>query len=523
MSLPWGQPHGPLSYGPRSIVAELALLKSTQVRRTAARAAVALGGAFLGALAPLAAAALAANGPLGAAQEPLPTARCVAPQVGSDPADPPAQAPPYSTYGDDRLAALIEEGLASNPQVQAAWSAWQASRHRVPQATARPDPTLMLTQHVRPPETRVGPQIAMLSLSQRFPGFGKLDLRGRVASSASVEQEELHQARRAEVARSIKRAWYDLAFVDRALAINRESEELLERYESLARARYAQGFGLQADVVRMQAEYTRALGRRDDLERRRIDVEATLNALLARPAGTPHETVEFAALPPPPTDAEADALAATGRRARPEIRAAARRIESREHAVALARRSRWPDFNVGVVWGALLGRGDPAGRAAPPPDNGQDVLSLTAGVNLPVFGQRHDASVHEAGESVAQACAMYEGAVDEMERAVRSILSSIRSTERQLGLFEDALLPQTEQALYSTEAAYSTGTAGVLDLLDGERRLLDVRLGLARIRTDYMKALADLERAVGSPVAPVAEGDAPPGRADVPPGGGDVP
>ena len=84
---------------------------------------------------------------------------------------------------------------------------------------------------------------------------------------------------------------------------------------------------------------------------------------------------------------------------------------------------------------------------------------------------------------------------------MRSTLSRMRSTERQLALFEDALLPQTEQALYSTEAAYSTGTAGVIDLLDGERKLLDVRLGLARLETDYMKALADLERAVGSPVA----------------------
>ena len=495
------------------------MLKSKQARRTAAWAAVAFGGVLLGALAPSATAVAAVGAvagaggvvprPFGVVQAPLRVDRCLAPQIGVEPAEQSGQSAPYATYatyGDERLAALVEEGLASNPQVQAAWSAWQASRHRVPQATARPDPMLMLTQHVRPPETRVGPQIAMLSLSQRFPGFGKLDLRGRVASSASVVQEELHQARRGEVVRSIKRAWHDLAFVDRMLAINQESEELLERYEGLARARYAQGFGLQADVIRMQAEYTRALGRRDDLERQRIDVEATLNALLARPAGTPHETVDLAPLPPAPADA--DALAATGLRDRPEVRAAAQRIESREHAVALARRQRWPDFNVGVVWGALLGRGDPAGRAMPPPDNGQDVFSLTAGLNLPVFGQHYDAGVREAAESVAQACAMYEDAVSEMERSIRSILSSIRSTERQIGLFEDALLPQTEQALYSTEAAYSTGTAGVLDLLDGERRLLDVRLGLARLRTDYMKALADLERAVGSPIG---ESNAPSG------------
>lgn len=447
------------------------------------------------------------------AQQPASATLCRVQRVGGEPAageaDLLSPPPAYASYGDERLAALIEEGLARNPQVRAAWSAWQTSRHRVAQATSRPDPMLMLTQHVQPPETRVGPQIAMLSVRQRLPGFGKLGLRGRVAASAAVEQGELHQARRADLVRLVKGAWYDLEFVDRALAINRESEALLERYEAVARARYAQGFGLQADVVRMQAEYTRALSRRDDLERQRIDAEATLNSLLARPGGEAYDVVEPIRLPPAPADA--DSLAAAGVRARPEVRAALRRVETREHAAALARRARWPDFDVGVAWGTLLGRDDPAGRAMPPPDNGRDVFSVTAGINLPVFGERYEAGVREASESLAQACAQYEGAVNELERAVRSTLSKILSVKRQLALFEDALLPQTEQALHSTEAAYSTGTAGALDLLDGERRLQDVRLGLARLATEYMKALADLERAVGAAVVgrdASSEGDA---------------
>ena len=61
-------------------------------------------------------------------------------------------------------------------------------------------------------------------------------------------------------------------------------------------------------------------------------------------------------------------------------------------------------------------------------------------------------------------------------------------------------MPQAEQALLSTEAAYSTGGANVLDLLDGQRLLLDVRLGLARLHADYLVTLADLERATGSAI-----------------------
>ena len=86
-----------------------------------------------------------------------------------------------------------------------------------------------------------------------------------------------------------------------------------------------------------------------------------------------------------------------------------------------------------------------------------------------------------------------------MEASVRAIGFSIETSERQISLFENTLLPQADQALRSTEAAYSTGSLGVLDLLDSERVLLDVRLGLAKLNSDYMKSLAEMERAIGAP------------------------
>ena len=75
----------------------------------------------------------------------------------------------------------------------------------------------------------------------------------------------------------------------------------------------------------------------------------------------------------------------------------------------------------------------------------------------------------------------------------------IGTLKDQIALFEKTLVPQAELALRSTEAAYSTGTLGVLDLLDSERTLLDVRLGLAQLDSDYMKSLAEMERAIGAP------------------------
>ena len=87
---------------------------------------------------------------------------------------------------------------------------------------------------------------------------------------------------------------------------------------------------------------------------------------------------------------------------------------------------------------------------------------------------------------------------NEMEFSIRDQVIRLETLQEQVDLFENALIPQAEEALRSTEAAYETGQLGVLDLLDSERVLLDVRLINARYYSDHLTALADLERALGT-------------------------
>ena len=203
---------------------------------------------------------------------------------------------------------------------------------------------------------------------------------------------------------------------------------------------------------------------------------------------------------PPAVRLDDAALAAAGRTERPEVRAALRGIEHREAELELARRSHWPDFSVGAAWGNVLGRRDLLGVAMPPGGDGKDVYSVMVGVNLPLFRTKYAAGVREAAERAEAARAAHDAALNDTERAIRTTTFRLRAIERQLTLFERTLLPQAEQAQSSTEAAYAGGDADALDLLDGQRLLLDVRLGLAQLRTDYYKALADLERVAGTAV-----------------------
>ena len=402
----------------------------------------------------------------------------------------------YATHGDPVLAALVEESLLRNPQLRRARLDYQAERYRIAQVTALPDPTLGMTWHARTPETRTGPQTKSLSISQKLPWPGKLSDQGRIAAAQAEARNEAASARASEVVRNVKLAYYDLGYLDRALAVIEEEVQLLRHYESLSQARYAQGIGPQQAAVRLQVEITRVLNRRQDLLRQRLEVIATLNALRDSPTETP---IASSSGDPPEVRIDGARLRAIGRSRRPEVKAARLLIESDRNRVRLARRRYWPDIVVGASWGEVAGRRDSAGRSTPPPDNGKDVYSLTVGVNVPIYRARYDAALEEANVRLAGARANHRNTVVEVDLAVRTAELRLTLVDEQMALFETALLPQAEQALSLAETAYSTGTAELIDLLDSEQVLIEVRLGLARLKSGYMKALAEMEWAIGSP------------------------
>jgi outer membrane protein TolC len=365
----------------------------------------------------------------------------------------------------------------------------------MPQVSALPDPVLSITQYLRTPETRVGPQTTMFSLAQKFPWFGKLSDREKIAAKEAAVMREQYEARKAETIRQVKAAYYSLAYLDRSVALTKEDLSLLEHYETLAQARYSQGVGLQQAVVKLQAEITRDRNRLDELKIQRVSVEATLNRLVDRPAQSPIGRVELTERPK--IEIEYDRLFGVGRTHRPEVIGALLRVEKDEKRIQLAKRDYWPDFTLGASFVNVLGRRDLAGSMNPPDQNGKNVWAVTGSVNIPIYRRKYDAAVQEATEDKIASREGYRDVVNSVESAVRTVGFEIETTEDQIALFKETLLPQAEQALRSSEAAYSTGTLGVLDLLDSERVLLNVRLGLAQLRTDYMKSLADMERAIG--------------------------
>lgn len=402
----------------------------------------------------------------------------------------------FCANDDERLQALIGEALDRNPGVQQMLARYRAARQRLPQVSALPDPMLATINYIRTPETRVGSQTNGVTLSQVFPWFGTLSLREQVAAKEAAIAREQYESTKDDVIQRLKTAYYSLAFIDLAIEINQEERQLLEHYEKLAQARYQQGVGLQQAVVKLQAEITRIENRLEALRARRVDAEAVINTLRNEPPAAPIAKVSLPPVPQAPI--EYDRLYEIGRRNRPEVLATLLGIERDEKRIELAQKDYWPTFTAGGSFVNVDAR--PLMAGAPPiPQNGKNIFSANVALTLPVHRAKYDAAVAEATELKIASQHNYRSTVNSIEAAIRETGFRIETLRDQIRLFNSTLIPQAQQALQSSESAYSTGQISVLDLLDSERVLLDVRLGLAQYIGEYMKSLADMERAIGAP------------------------
>ncbi len=381
-----------------------------------------------------------------------------------------------------------------SPGLEAAYQRWQAARERVPQAEALPDPRLSYRYYIEEVETRVGPQQQAVGLSQSFPWFGKLRLRGEVASEEAEAARQRFEAARLKLAHEVTAAYADYHYLGRALGVVERTRELMRQLEQVARTRYRSAAVSHAEVIRAQVELGKLEDRLRELEALRPAAVARLNAAIGRPAGEPLPWPEGVPQAAPAAD-EAQLLSLL-REANPELAAMAHLIAREERAVKLAGRDFYPDFTFGLDY---IDTG-PA-RMGSPSDSGKDPVIAMVSINLPIWRGKYRAAEREARARRRAAALALQDRQNALGAAARMALFEYRDAERKIDLYRDTLVPKARQSLRATETAFRGGAASFFDLVDAERALLEFELAYERALADRVRRLAELEMLVGRSLA----------------------
>ncbi|MCK5802652.1 MAG: TolC family protein, partial [Lentisphaeria bacterium] len=379
---------------------------------------------------------------------------------------------------------------ANNAGLQAAHSDWRAAMERIPQVTALPDPKLSYTHYLQEVETRVGAQKQRVTLSQTFPWFGKLRLRGDIAAeSAQARWNEL-EAQRAALALTVKNAYYDTYFLKRSIRVTHDSFELLKSLEIVARERYRTG-GALAAVMQAQVELGKLEDRLRSQEEFRPVLFARLNAALSRPVDTevpwPEELggAEDVA-------ARAKALVRSLANTNPDLRKLTTLARRESLAAELADRNRLPDITVGL---SAIDTGDSWRSGLQ--GSSDDALMVTVGLNLPIWFGKYRAQRREALARRQALLKRRENQENTLLADAKLALYELEDAERKVGLYRDTLIPKARQSLGVIQQAFQAGKSDFLNLIDAQRMLLEFELSHERSLVARAKQFAKVEMLAG--------------------------
>ncbi|HNO64792.1 MAG TPA: TolC family protein [Tepidiformaceae bacterium] len=385
---------------------------------------------------------------------------------------------------------LLELARGSNPEYAAAQAEATAAGERVVPAGALADPRLRVELR---DITRSGEQNPTISpsrvgstrylLSQDLPWFGKRELRREIAEFEAEGAKNRASGTWAELAAKIKTAYAQRYYVQRNLQLMREILDLTRRLEKIAQARYSGGLAALADVIRAQVEQTGLQSELLVLEGESRQLDARINALLARPAAAPLAAPERLRALPAAANFDPATLEERLRARNPVLFAETSRVQAAERSRELVYRNRYPDVTVGAG-----------------PIQYQSAIrewELMVELNLPLQLSSRRSQEREAEATLAAARARKEATANQLLAELSENLVGIETARRTELLASTSLLPEAELTYRAALAGYETGKVDFATLLEAQRKIRQARQSEIKAQSEARIRLGEIERLLG--------------------------
>ena len=380
---------------------------------------------------------------------------------------------------DPVLTSLIEQSLASRPELAEARATVQAERERVPQASAFADPMLTVGwQNDGFTSIEIGKMegsYVSIMASEAFPWPGKRALRGEIVELGARQGEQGIARLRLATEADVRRAWLDLLLARDRLGLLEKLDEIWARAGDVAKVRYETGEGSQNDVLRSRLERDRLAQRRLALQAQDRVLVRQLNRQRGHPLDEAIDTGSHLSDLAAPAIPDAAAALDDARSRSPELAAARLGVSQSEKAQELSGKGYFGDLTVGA--GIMLRGGD-----FPP------MWQVSLGAPLPIFaGSKQGRAV---AETEARTVARRRG-VEAVEQALalrieerRVVLASLLDAAR---LYREQLLVRSEATSQAALAQYAVGKAAFASVLEANA-------GLVADQDAFLQTLVDAQR-----------------------------
>lgn len=395
------------------------------------------------------------------------------------------EAPPGADV--ERLLAIARE---ANPEYAGMRYEAQAAAERVTPAGALPDPRFRtelmdITKGGEQNPTLLPSNVGSTryTLMQDLPWFGKRDLKREIAEFEAEGSQGKARGTWSELAAKIKTAQAQRYFLHGNEKLTQEILDLIVRLEKIAQNRYANGLSAQQDVIRAQIEQTNMKNELVALESEGRQVNARLNALLARPAAAPLAQPEKLRTLPVPGQLNPAALEERVRTRNPQLFTEEARIKAAEKGRDLVYKNRYPDFNVGIA----------------PVQYGSAIKEwgLMVEINIPLQQSSRRSQEREAEAMLSAARSRKEASANQVLSELSENLAGLEAAQRTDVLATTSLLPQAELTFNAALAGYENGKLDFATLLDAQRQIRQAKQNQIKAQAEAQVRLAEVEKLLG--------------------------
>jgi len=384
-----------------------------------------------------------------------------------------------------------------NAELEAKFYQWKAAVEEVPQAKSLPDPKFTYGYFFEEVETRVGPQRQKFEIMQNFPWFGVLEARSDQAAAKAKAAYKKYEAKKFELFEQVKYAFYEYAYLARAIEITRQNLELVKNFEEIARNRYTSAIASHPDIIRAQIELAVLEDRFQSLQELKPAIVAKLNSILNR---DPSSDLPWPKTPQyPQIDFNFPQLYEMIIHNNPDLKSIDYEIEAARNAEKLAKKKSYPSFGIGV------GYIDTAhARASGVSDSGKDPVIGMVSLTLPIWADNYKAAQRQASAQLGQRTSEKIQMENTLAAKARQFLYEFEDTGRKIELYRGIIVPKAREMLDASQVAYQAGSIDFLSLIDAQRTLLQYELYYERSLAENAQKLAKIEMLAGMEL-PAAE------------------
>lgn len=395
------------------------------------------------------------------------------------------------------LDSLITEALQNNPQLKASRLKYLSDEKKIKQVTSWEAPQIGIEFFQIPTSSFPNPLKNNMEMDyyiqQMIPFPGKLNAMGLSAANNAKMREEQFSSLKNKIIRELKTAYYELYYVQKKIKINKDNQELLKQFIEIAKKQYEVGMGKQPDIIRAQTELSSLINDEINLYKEKRDVETMLNTILNRPPYQSFNEIEkiYEEVP----EYNYQQLLSVVLSIRPELKEMNYNIEMYKSELKASKLEFYPDIMARVMYKNMI-------------DTKNDFWSAMVGVNIPLSlwsKDKYYGKVEENELNIKAAEEQYNSMKNMISYEVQNAIVKLGTNKNLYELNKNTVVPQAEQTLQSTLAAYKTGKTEFLMLIDAYRMLFMAKLDFYMSEMNLMQAIAQLEQAVGLPLNKIKE------------------